>query len=67
MTGLELLARNILRYALFEPVFIRQGNQSSHLHNALANALKRLYGTVLLYLIEAKKYFEMNSASMLDI
>ncbi len=57
--GAEVIARMISRYALFEDIYL---HRTSKAVQELEDALVRLYTAILLYLSEAKEFFEQNSA-----
>lgn len=57
--GAESIARMIARYEVFEQIYLRSTSKAS---TELENALVQLYSTILMYLSNAKHFFDENTA-----
>ena len=57
--GAESIARMLVRYAVFEQIYLRRTSKAS---TELENALVQLYSTILMYQSKAKHFFDENTA-----
>lgn len=58
---MEAISQLIMRYTFLEILYI---GPSTSARDELETGLVRLYREVLIYLVEAKRYFQTNMASM---
>jgi hypothetical protein len=57
-----MISNLISRYAIIEDLYLRESSEAGDL---LEEAITKLYAAVLVYLAEAKRYYEQNTASIL--
>ena len=59
--GLEYVSSLIVRYAIFETLYLRHASVA---RQYLSDAIIRLYAAVLTYLSKARRYYAQNTAGI---
>ena len=60
--GLEYVSSLIVRYAIFETLYLRDASVA---RQYLSDAIVRLYAAVLTYLSKARQYYAQNTAGII--
>lgn len=62
LIGVEAIARLLLKRAVYERLYLKQGSSRFSVHQDLEIVLEELYKTILVFLAFAKHYLDKSSA-----
>jgi hypothetical protein len=63
MEGVETISGLITRYTIIEMLYIHEAHEASEATTHLHESIIKLYVAILLYLAQAKAYFDGNTIS----